>query len=504
MEFKGRRVRRRLEIQIEVNYPSGVQFYSDPPTGDILLTEFDDIASDRLKILRAVEHLNLLGYVKDSDEWINNLYEEFSKNKYFINAADKDSKERVDEIQKARRQDHVSHFILRLVFCRSEDLRRWFVDRETDLFRARLLYASRSGLDLKAFLVANNLKYLIVAEEEQQRKRENLIAGSFHVGEDNIDGMTFYKVPFTDALELVRRKKVFLKAGLAYVPEGDVATLVINSFRTRLSRAVANAYKALPEVESDERLVCLLKDFDKRYIAKDYLSRKPVNIHITPDVIDSLANKSFPPCMRQLNDVLRSTYHLKHHGRLIYGLFLKAAGLSMEDSLTFWRSHFLKIMDEDMFRKKKYAYGIRYIYGKEGMRKDCLPYGCMKIIGHSPGPSETHGCPFRHTDAPLLWQRLAAYGVSQQVIHEIMVLVSKQHYQAACQCFWEALHGVPIEGGIDHPNQFFEESYMLLNGGAQPSQVEYTSGGTSNHPPYDAKSEGPSGRDSIQERSSRR
>lgn len=73
-------------------------------------------------------------------------------------------------------------------------------------------------------------------------------------------------------------------------------------------------------------------------------------MHMTPEMIDDLANKSFPPCMRQLNDALRSTHHLKYNGRVIYGLFLKAAGLSLEDALTFWRSHFLQNMDIDVVR----------------------------------------------------------------------------------------------------------------------------------------------------------
>lgn len=469
MEFKGRRIRRRREILIDVSYPCGIQFYRDPPTGDIQLVEFDEIASERLKILRAVERLNLSGHMKNSDEWLNKLYEEFAKNKFFIYMAEKDSKERMDEIQKARRHDHVSHFILRLAYCRTEDLRRWFIAHETDLFKARFLHASKSGSDFKTFLTANNLHYPTITEEEKQRERENLIDSSLHVSGDSIDGMTFYKVPFTEALELVRQRRVFLKAGLAYVPEGDLATLVTSSFRTSLSRALATAYRYLPELESDERLVSLLQDFDKRYTGKDYSSRKPDDTHITPDMIDSLANKSFPPCMRQLNDTLRSTHHLKYNGRLTYGLFLKAAGLSLEDALTFWRSHFLHNMDVDKF-DKKYAYGIRYNYGKEGKRTNFSPYGCIKIIMGSVAPSDAHGCPFRHTEVPLLRQRLAAYGVSQQVISEIMDLVSKHHYQIACQRYWEALHGVPIEDGINHPNQFFEESQKFLNGGVLPSQ----------------------------------
>lgn len=47
------------------------------------------------------------------------------------------------------------------------------------------------------------------------------------------------KVPFQDALDLVRTRKVYLKAGYVYIPQQDVVTIVLNDFRTRLSKALA-------------------------------------------------------------------------------------------------------------------------------------------------------------------------------------------------------------------------------------------------------------------------
>lgn len=41
-----------------------------------------------------------------------------------------------------RKKDHVSHYVLRLAFCRSEELRRRFVKAETTLFRIRFDDAS--------------------------------------------------------------------------------------------------------------------------------------------------------------------------------------------------------------------------------------------------------------------------------------------------------------------------------------------------------------------------
>lgn len=59
--------------------------------------------------------------------------------------------------------------------------------------------------------------------------------------------VTYYfsvsKVPFQDALDLVRTRKVYLLAGNAYIPHHEIVTIVLNDFRTRLSKALAVSNK---------------------------------------------------------------------------------------------------------------------------------------------------------------------------------------------------------------------------------------------------------------------
>jgi DNA primase large subunit len=41
----------------------------------------------------------------------------------------------VNQLYHERRKDHISHFVLRLAFCRTEDQRKWLLQQETELFR---------------------------------------------------------------------------------------------------------------------------------------------------------------------------------------------------------------------------------------------------------------------------------------------------------------------------------------------------------------------------------
>jgi len=129
--------------------------------------------------------------------------------------------------------------------------------------------------------------------------------------------------------------------------------------------------------------------------------------------------------MRTLHEALCTNSHLRNSGRMQYGLFLKGIGVTLEDSLRFWRDAFSKKADGVAF-EKKYAYSVKHYFGKEGKQTNYTPYGCQKIISSSVGPGEYHGCPFRHMDRDSLCQKLTSCGVfASSKIIDFVTIVKK-------------------------------------------------------------------------------
>ncbi|XP_056327439.1 DNA primase large subunit [Danio aesculapii] len=572
MQFSGRKKKQISSSQSDL-YDHCLQFYGQPPLDNISLIEFETFAVERLKLLKTVENLGV-SYVKTTDQYIKKLEAEFSSLNFPFRAELDDRKVPggTSEYEK-RRKDHISHFILRLAYCQTEDLRRWFIQQEMDLFRYRFgILPSKHKTE---FLNKNNLKYETVSAEEKKNLKDKLINSSYGLSGITLEEYEFYRVPFQDALDLVRTRKVYLLAGSAYIPQHEIITIVLNDYRTRLSKALAMTARSLPAVQSDERLQPLLSHLSHAYVGQDYSIQKNVgkisleqidslsgksfplcmrhlhkalreNHHlrhggrmqyglflkgigltleqamqfwrsefvkgkvdadkmtarslpavqsderlqpllshlshayvgqdysiqknvgkISLEQIDSLSGKSFPLCMRHLHKALRENHHLRHGGRMQYGLFLKGIGLTLEQAMQFWRSEFVKgKVDADKF-DKAYAYSIRHMFGKEGKRTDYTPYSCMKVIlSNPPSQGDYHGCPFRHSDPELLKQKLQSYKIAPSGINQILELVKGMHYQLACQKYFELTHSVEDAGfSLNHPNQYFTESQKLLGGG---------------------------------------
>uniref|UniRef100_A0A8C7WN01 DNA primase large subunit n=1 Tax=Oryzias sinensis TaxID=183150 RepID=A0A8C7WN01_9TELE len=442
MQFQRRHRKLGTNPQSEL-YVQPLQFYGEPPLENISLAEFETFAVERLKLLKTVENLGV-SYVKHGSQYKLKMDNELRLLHFPYRPDTK------------RRKDHISHFILRLAYCQTEDLRRWFIQQEVDLFRYR--FTDLPPQQKLEFLHKNNLKYNTVR--------------FFFFRKPTLFVMKLpSEVPFQDALDLVRSRKVYLKAGFAFVPQQDIVTIVLNDFRTRLSKALALTARSLPAVHSDERLHPLLNHLSHAYLGQDYSIQKNVG-KISLEQIDSLSGKSFPLCMRQLHQALRENHHLRHGGRMQYGLFLKGIGISLEQALQFWRSEFIRgKVDADKF-DKAYAYGIRHMYGKEGKRADYTPYSCMKVIlSNPPSQGDHHGCPFRHSDPELLKQKLQFYKVSPSSITQILELVKGMHFQLACQKYFEVTHNVEDSSfSLSHPNQYFIESQKVLGGGKDPKR----------------------------------
>nr|XP_056712660.1 DNA primase large subunit [Euleptes europaea] len=435
-------------------YPHSLQFYLQPPSENISLAEFENFAVDRLKLLKSVENLGV-SYVKNSSEYKTKLDAELRRLKFPY-------KMLVEDDYDARRKDHISHFILRLAYCQSEDLRRWFIQQEMDLFRYR--FNQLSGQLVEKFLEYVNLSYDAIDAADKASIEDKLVNSTPGFSIKKVQEMAFYKVSFCDAVDLVRVRRVYFHDGYAYVPHQDIDTIVLNNYRTNLSKALALTARSLPVVQADERLQPLLSHLSHAYVGPDYNIQKNTG-KISLEQIDALSVKSFPVCMRQLHKSLRDNHHLRHGGRMQYGLFLKGIGLTLEQALQFWKSEFIKgKVDADKF-DKGYAYSIRHSYGKEGKRTDYTPYSCMKIIlSNPPGQGDYHGCPFRHSDPELLKQKLQAYKIPPTGISQVLDLVKGMHYQLACQKYFQLTHNVSDIGwSLNHPNQYFIESQQLLS-----------------------------------------
>ncbi|KIJ44004.1 hypothetical protein M422DRAFT_75395 [Sphaerobolus stellatus SS14] len=446
-----------------LRYPHRLNFYSVPPKEDITIEDFEIWAIDRLRVLGEIES----SFVRNrSMDEMKRVTQAQCKKYLPLNANSAVAVDRDAE----RRKDHVSHFVLRLAFCRSEELRYRFIKTEMMLFKLR--YDEHAD-ELNAFVSSLGLGFNSVGSDELKQYEAELRAASIAPLHTDIGKETFYKVRWTKVPDLIERRKVFLHNGMAYVHSSDQSSMVFQAFQANLEKQLEQTAKALPRLDEDNRILPILENLSQGFIAgvpSEYASADETGDGVTADMIDEMARKHWPLCMRNLHDTLRKERHLKHYGRLQYGLFLKVIGLSIEEAIVFWRKAFGNITDDKF--SKEYKYNIRHSYGLEGRRHNYPAKSCQMILTtNQPGVSESHGCPYRHfspdnLEAALL-STYGSQGFTRNDLPEIMSDVKSSHYHVACTRVFEITHGIKkgegIGGGesVTHPNQYTARSREL-------------------------------------------
>ncbi|KAF9992714.1 hypothetical protein BGZ79_002738 [Entomortierella chlamydospora] len=453
----------------EAPYPTRLNFYVNPPTLEISIEEFEKFALDRMQVLTTLLTAQMRNL---APEQLKKTVDE-ALQKYMPMSTDTTQQHAMIE----RKKDHISHFILRLAYSRSQELRSWFLRAECALFRYR--FEKESLRDQVEFLERQNLSWKKVSEDDKRLLKEQLKAS--HYKGQNVDQETYFEVDFERVTGLVGRRQVYVKGGKAYVPMADQVVLVLDEFKERLSNALEVTARALPRMEEDDRLMPVLNNINKQYLGREFTT-SAVAGEIQAQDVDGL-KVHMPLCMEHLHNELRREKHTRHGSRMQYGLFLKGIGLSLEQALLFWQMAFEKLTPDQF--NKQYAYNVRHLYGMEGKRTDYTPYSCRHIIqNNAPGPGDHHGCPFRHFSAPNLRATLAGHNVDDFDTEDIMTLVAGKHYQIACTRYYEVTRAKMLnistdnlKGGtlnaqgnsmvasqeiIEHPNQFFEQSFLLM------------------------------------------
>lgn len=475
-------------------YSSRLSFYDLPPLEEITLEQFETWAIDRLKVLIEIESCVARGKsLKDTEVVVKPLLL-----KYLPLTANNGSN--VDTSLE-RKKDHYSHYILRLVFCRTDELRKKFIKNETILFKIR--YGLLSPKEQQEFIesYSDKLPWQYIGNEEKLQLFEQLYTATgatirntlivensadpnFSISNEQLKQHiktreNFIKLPFEKVPSLVSQRQVYLKAGFAYIPSTLQLSLLSIEFQDLLSRNLLRTFQTLPRLEEDDRILPLLTNLSTNFSNIQYDSASfgtdpsLISDINSQSIITPTINKHYPLCGSHLQKNLILNSHLKYQGRQQLGLFLKGIGLNIDEALKFWSFQFTKGSNTMTMEKfnKEYKYNIRHQYGLEGARTNYKPWDCATILlKPKPSKGEYHGCPYRDLSLDNLVHNLNEMGINNnQDINGIIEDVGKNDYTIACTKVFELTHKQQLEKSsnqaenlhINHPNLYFDRSRQL-------------------------------------------
>lgn len=467
-------------------HTSRLSFYDIPPLEEITLEEFETWAIDRLKVLIEIESCVARNKsLKEIELIIKPVLTKYLPLSPLI----KDTNEAL--ISQERRKDYYSHFILRLVFSRTEELRRKFTKNEVILFKIR--YNDLQMSEKNLFIESNNdkLSWNYISDEEKNEMFDQLynatgstIRTQLSIDNDKLSltaeqlkahiktNENFVKLPFEKIPNLVASRSIYITKGFGYIPSSLQLNLLVIEYQENLQKQLIKTFQTIPRLEEDDRLLPLLNNLSKNFASIQYESEfglENVGDINSQSIMTSKIVNHYPLCAKQLQKNLITNHHLRFQGRQQLGLFLKGIGLNVDEALKFWGYHFTTGAGAISMEKfnKEYKYNIRHTYGLEGGRNNYKPWDCGTILSKpKPTKQEYHGCPYRDMKLEVLINNLNDMGITDQKdLNGIVDDVNQNNYTIACTRVFELTHKHQLKGNenlhITHPNLYFERSRQL-------------------------------------------
>ncbi|CAK1579088.1 unnamed protein product [Parnassius mnemosyne] len=412
-------------------------FYLTPVKGDMPVYLLEIIITNRLK------------YLKDIIKGKESIY-----NEYLVEGGI---------------YDNVGHFILCTlgILGNNYGFSKFLLQAEVELFKRRL--ESLSAYDLRCFS-KRLLKALRKLErtapfiEPLQVLCQHLILRNLvhHIGQYHDNNCCTYniKIKFNHCLQLVAKRQVELRNGIAHIPCSKWKSYLITLFNNQLKYRLRNI--DLTVLNNDVRIIDLLYKFKDQFncFNNDCKSK----VLMSKDV--DLASKFFPPCMLNLHQYLRQKHRLSHMQRFYYSLYLKDIGMPVEEAIDFWRMEYKKMpngshscghtWDKD---ERKFIYGIRHLYGLEGGRKIYTSVDCQRIQNENYASSEG-GCPFKSFESHRMREILESDS-NEVVLSQINELKEHKQYVPACQLYLKKKFTKNVDSIFEHsfnftPLKFYE------------------------------------------------
>lgn len=217
------------------------------PTIQIDRGGLEIIVLSRILLYRALERMNKKLYVKPfSRDWLSQLQLELinlgrpSKSRLLDQAIDRvcvllqPENQSLTNLKQSVWDESCSHFILRVIYCRKDDLKEYFIARELEWFRAKWSVLNLSGnvsfnifnlffssgpysffSDIQVFLKNCGFAKLKkpISNAEKSSLKEKLLCSTVGITENEFETTDFYKLSWVSCSTLLEKREVYMEKG---------------------------------------------------------------------------------------------------------------------------------------------------------------------------------------------------------------------------------------------------------------------------------------------------